>query len=82
MGTNEKKTTKLLEKINEELLDELSVICKYQKIEKKVEKIYDKDFSVTITSYIFLGKYVENLFNLYYAMANEKIEKFTLTLKT
>lgn len=67
--TNEKKTTKLLEKINEELLDELSTICKYGKAEKIIEKIYDRDYSVTITSNVFLGKYVENLFNLYYAMA-------------
>ena len=68
---NEKKTTKLLEKINEELLDELSTICKYgiNSNEKTIEKIYDKDYSVTIESNVFLGKYTENLFNLYYAMA-------------
>lgn len=81
MESNEKKTTKLLEKINEELLDELSVICKYQKIKKNVEKIYDKDFSVTITSNIFLGKYVENLFSLYYAMANEKSRKIYIDIE-
>lgn len=72
MSNNENKTTKLLDRISEELLDELSMICKYK---KTIEKIYDKDFSVTITSNVFLGKYVENLFSVYYAMDNIKERK-------
>lgn len=72
---NERRTTKLLDKISEELLDELSTICKYGTAEKTVEKIYNKDFSTTITSNLFLGKYVENLFNVYYFMARNKEKK-------
>lgn len=72
MVDNEKRTTKLLDKLGEELLDELATICKYGKIDKIIEKIYDKDYSVTISSNLFLGKYVENLFRVYYCMAANK----------
>lgn len=71
----EKRTTKILDKLSEELLDEVSTICNYGKTEKIIQKIYDKDYSVTITSNLFLGKYVENLFLLYYNIAKNKNKK-------
>lgn len=77
MRENEKKITKILDKIDEELLDELATICKYginNKSEKIIEKIYDNDYSVIINSNSFLGKYVENLFSIYYGM-KLKMEK-------
>lgn len=76
MGENEKRVTKMIDKIDEVLLDELSQICKYgSKIEKTVTKIFDKDFSVIISSNIFLGKYIENLFFIYYSIARNKPKK-------
>jgi thymidine kinase len=41
-------------------------ICDNRKIIKNVNKIYDKDFSVTLNSSMFLGKYIKELFFIYY----------------
>lgn len=71
-GDNEKKITKILDKISESELNELSELC--SGYEKKITKIYEHDFSSSISSNMFLGKYVENLFLAYYRMSN-KIEK-------
>jgi hypothetical protein len=80
MGENEKRITKILDKIDEKTLDELAQLCKYgsdvtEKSEKTITKIYDKDFSVLINSNIFLGKYVENLFFVYYTMKSKTDRK-------
>lgn len=70
MGENERRITKILDKLDEKTLDELAQICKYGKIDKECTKIFDKDYSVTLNSNMFLGKYVENLFFVYYSMKN------------
>ena len=70
----EKRITRIIDRLDEKLLDELAQICQYgtsnkgidTKSVKTVSKIYDKDFSIIINSNIFLGKYVENLFFVYY----------------
>ena len=79
MGENEKRITKILDKLDEKSLDELAQICKYgtlgEKSEKVVTKMFDKDYSVTINSNMFLGKYVENLFFVYYNMKSKNPKK-------
>ena len=74
MGGNEKRITKIIDKFDEKILDELSQIFQYgsqNKITvKTTTKIFEKDFSTIIKSSIFLGKYAENLFFAYYRIAN------------
>lgn len=80
---SEKRITKIIDRLDEKLLDELAQICQYgtsnkttnTKSIKIINKIFDKDFSVIINSNIFLGKYVENLFFIYYKMKNKMDKK-------
>lgn len=71
-GNNEKIITKLLDRLTEEKLSKLYELCGYPHNEnsKEVTQIYDNDFSKTLNSNIFLGKYVENLFNIKYMLNN------------
>lgn len=81
MGENEKRITKIIDKFEDKILDKLANLCKYgcditvNKAKKTITKIYNKDFSTSINSSIFLGKYVENLFLVYYAIKHKKIRK-------
>ena len=71
---SEKKITKIIDKMDEETLDGLAQLCKYGIIgsitDKTITKIFDKDYSNQITSNIFLGKYIENLFLICYQLAH------------
>lgn len=79
----EKRITKIIDRLDEKLLDELAQICNYgttnkninTKSVKLINKIFDKDFSIIINSNIFLGKYVENLFFIYYRLKNKMDKK-------
>ena len=72
MGQNEKRVTKLLDSLTEENLDKLCQLCQYSHNSefKTTTRIFDKDFSLIISSNIFLGKYVENLFCIHYKIAH------------
>lgn len=74
IADNEKRITKIMDKFDEETLDNLSEQIMSSGYKKEIIKIYDKDFSVTINSNMFLGKYVENLFIIYYQM-KKKLDK-------
>jgi len=71
---NEKRVTKLIDKMNEETLDILANICgKYEKI---ITPIYKNKYS-DLEQYasIFLGRYVENLFYAYYCIKHNITKK-------
>jgi hypothetical protein len=71
MGNNEKKITKIIDKLDEESLDELFMICnKNKKNNKKIIQIFDTEFTSEIDNNIFLSKYIQNLFYLYYNIKN------------
>lgn len=76
---SETRVTKILDKLDEKTLDKLAKLCKYETISqenrKVIKKIYDKDFSLIMNSNIFLGRYIENLFFVYYFMKNNKSKK-------
>jgi hypothetical protein len=83
MGCNEKRVTKILNNFDEKTLDEVSKLCKFgcnvdevnSKSTKIVTNIYKKDFSTSIESNAFLGKYIESLFLVYYSMKNKTSRK-------
>lgn len=66
----EKKIIKIIDKLDEKTLDELSQMCKFghgsNPINKIIKRIYPTDYSEQIDSNIFLGKFIENLFFIYY----------------
>ena len=75
---NEKRITKIIDKFDEQILDELADLCGYgsvnNKITKTIHKIFE-DCSTNITSNIFLGRYVESLFFCCYAIHNHLDKK-------
>ncbi len=77
MRENERKVTKIIDKFDEKTLDELAQICQYGSSnankQKQITNIFEKECS-SLSSSIFLGKYVENLFFALYRMQH-KMEK-------
>jgi hypothetical protein len=68
-GVSEKKITKLIDNFKDTDLDYLASICKYD--DRKETKIkFGKDFSKEDQSNIFLGKFIEKLFHVYYDIIN------------
>ena len=67
---SEKKIIKILERFDEETLNCLFEEITNAKFTKTVTKIYDKDYSCTINSNIFLVKYIKHLFIVYYQLKN------------
>lgn len=78
LSVSEKRITKIIDNMDERTLYDLSYVCQYgngSPIKKKVTKIYDKHFNDVLSetkleqySNIFLGRYVDELFCLYYLM--------------
>jgi hypothetical protein len=71
---NEKRIIKIIDKMDEKMLDDMATICKFgvtgSVTNKTIKKIFDKDFSTVISSNVFLGKYIKNLFFIYYQLAH------------
>lgn len=68
MGESDRRVTRIIDRFDEQTLDKLSDLCNYENFNKKITQIYDKNFSAIITSNIFLGRYVENLFIVYFML--------------
>jgi hypothetical protein len=67
----EKKITKIIDNFKDIDLDYLADICDYEN--SKVERVkFGKDFSKEDVSNVFLGKYIEKLFHVYYDIINKK----------
>ena len=67
LGDNEKRVTKIIDRMNEETLNDMAELVEYGKeMKKQTIKIFKKHYTdIYSPSSIFLGKYVENLFNCY-----------------
>jgi len=83
LGSNEKRITKIIDKMDEVMLDELSTLCQYGNgpnpaTTKQVTLMYQKKFpNLDQYSSVFLGKYVEALFYAFYCIhTNKSQEKF------
>jgi superfamily I DNA/RNA helicase len=85
MRENEKRVIKVIDKFDEKTLDELAQLCQYgssnqfgsnqqPQSSRLITKIYDNDFAPSVSSNMFLGKYIENVFFALYRMKN-KMEK-------
>jgi len=66
INENIRRIPRLIDQVDEKSLDELSQICNYVKV---IKKIYTNHAN-TIESNMFLGRYVENLFQIYYRINN------------
>lgn len=63
----ERRITKLIDNMTEEMLDKLSSLINYEKMTKTVIKIFKKDYShIENNCGIFFGKFAERLFYCYH----------------
>ena len=71
----DRSLTKLLNQLSEEDLDELSRHYDFDNITKKVTKIFGIKLSNDVGSSIFLGRYIEGIFVVFYRIHNN-IDKY------
>ena len=77
MGNNENKITKILSRMTEYQLDEISKLSQYD-IKKTVlyKKIYKKDYTILKKgNSMFLGKFIERLFHTFCDIKNNSVRK-------
>jgi hypothetical protein len=73
----DRSVTKLLNKLSEEDLDNLCNIYEFEKIEKKVTKLYNVNIKDdNFISPIFLGRFIEAIFVTFYRLSHN-MDKYT-----